>query len=231
MRFSQLEWARNEIEIILKEVGDAPNARMVAAGYKKALEAFEVLADESDIGSSAGVTKDALIRLMNLKPLTPITNNDEDWTQDTGQPDRDRISFRHRRLSSLYKYVYRDGTIEYADLKRTILLKEGSTLAWFSSMADTLVDEMFPIKFPYNPDNHPYVVRSTDFMAYEDQVDDDDFDTVWYHDITEPNGTVHSIDRYFGFTSKGWSELTKGEFRIRLDACQKRKEQIKMEEK
>ena len=125
-----LDWAKREIEIACKrERGDKSEGEWDygCACYESALKALESLCSDNHSGYSIGVTKSILNRLIDGKPLTPITEEDFYIPKDSkiiGDNPKFlesrglKSSIQCPRMSSLFRDEKLDGTIEYVDLNR-----------------------------------------------------------------------------------------------------------------
>lgn len=67
------KWAKREIELACKS--ENPNRKE----YESALKAFESLCEDGHSMFSINMTKHILNRLIEGKPLTPITEENADW--------------------------------------------------------------------------------------------------------------------------------------------------------
>lgn len=217
------EWARREVEIACKrERGDRSEDEFdyECACYESALKAFESLLGDGHSGMSIGFTKHILDRLIDGKPLTPIEDTPEMWN--------DRCSYRYeeryytqqcKRMSSLFKYVYDDGTIKYKDINRFVCTyKDEPDITWYNGLIDKILDEKFPITMPYMPADRPFMVYCSEVLT---DPKNGDFDTVaiWY--VKMPNGDRTEINRFFKEGEDDWIEIDKEEYneRKRMEEC------------
>ena len=79
-----LEWAKKEIEIAKKREKEDDQEGVFNYGamcYASALRAFESLAKDGHSGISIGFTKQILNRLIDGKPLTPIEDTEDMWSE------------------------------------------------------------------------------------------------------------------------------------------------------
>jgi len=121
--FSMSSWAEKEVEIACKhERGDTPDGEWDygCACYESALKAYKSLMGDDHSGFSIGLTKQILNRLIEGKPLTPIEDTDDIWNNLSRFWDGDDkyTSYQCKRMSSLFKYVYADGTVKYKDINK-----------------------------------------------------------------------------------------------------------------
>lgn len=213
---SMIEWAENEIRIacerekrVATEDGDWDYG---CACYESALKAYKSLLEDEHSGMSFGITKSILYRLIDGRPLTPIEDTDDIWDLCShGDHDKKTI-YQCRRMSSLFKNVYPDGTVKYNDVDRTRCYgKTNPNILYHSSLVDRLIGEMWPITMPYCPDG---VIK----VACEDFLTDrrnGDFDTVGIYYAVKPDGTRVDIKRYFkcdDWLDNDWVEIPHKEY-------------------
>lgn len=194
-----VSWAEREVELACKK--ENPDRKdgewdYGCACYESALKAYKSLAEDGHSGASIGFTKNILNRLIDHKPLTPIEDTSGVWNDisDDGEVE----NYQCNRMSSLFKYVYADGSVKYRDVDRTILIvkdEDGRESWWHSGLTDNIINEMFPITMPYMPENGKYKVYCDEFLT--DKVNGD-YDTVGVFYVITPNDTKVEINRYFG---------------------------------
>ena len=152
-----LEWAKNEIAIASKrERGNKPENECDygCACYDSALKAFESLLGDGHGGTSISFTKNILNRLIDRKPLTPIEDTEDMWNYAHDKKDGSKC-YQCKRMSSLFKYVAKDGSVSYSDLNRCYCAsKEKSSINWFNGFILSIYDEMYPITMPYMPNKN-----------------------------------------------------------------------------
>ena len=114
-------WAEREVEIACKR--EAPDREpgewdYGCACYESALKAFNSLCEDGHSGFSIGMTKQILNRLIECKPLTSIEDTEDVWdnTTDFGGHRGEVANYQCKRMSSLFKYVYVDGSVKYRDV-------------------------------------------------------------------------------------------------------------------
>lgn len=213
---SMSEWAEREVKIACaRERNGAENGEWGygCACYESALKAFKSLMEDDHSGHSIGITKYILNRLIDGKPLTPIEDAPEVWNDVTGYSPKDGYAtYQCKRMSSLFKYIYDDGTVKYSDVNRVCCVDiDHDTVSFFSSLASRLMDDMFPITMPYCPDGRIRVYRE-DFLTYPKN---GDFDTVGILYAIKPDGERIDIYRYFKESIDDWEEITREEYEDR----------------
>ena len=142
-------WAKKEIEIACKRENpdlDGESFDYGCACYQSALKAYNSLLEDNHSGFSIGSTKNILNRLIDHKPLTPVT------AEDTCNVVSTDGTAQCSRMSSLFRNT--DGT--YNDVDRVVFY-EADYPSHFG-VASRLIDSMFPLTLPYYPLNNPYKV-------------------------------------------------------------------------
>lgn len=211
---SMKEWAKREVELACKhENPDRKEGEFDygCACYESALKAFTSLMEDGHSGFSINQTKQILNRLIDRKPLTPIEDTDDIW-EECGRSDGDEAKiYQCRRMRSLFKYVYPDGSVRYSDNNRIVKVEIGSETYWHSGFIDRIVDEIFPLTMPYMPADKPYKVYCEDCLT---DPKNGDYDTIAVYYILKPDGEKHFINRYFkdGNMFYGWNEISQEEF-------------------
>ena len=218
------EWARKEVEIACKKENPDGDCGFDygCACYNSALRAFESLCEDGHSGFSIKMTQGILNRLIDGKPLTPIEDTDDIWSDitDKGEND-DYISYQCIRMSSLFKAINSDGSVKYTDVNRLYCINIDTLVTYYSGLVANIIDEMLPITMPYMP-GEPIKVYCEEFLTDKNN---GDFDTVGvFYALKEEKGEQKRIDinRYFRepFENEkenfhGWVEISKEEYESR----------------
>ena len=220
---SMLEWAEKEIEIACnKENPDRKENEFDygCACYEGALKAFKTLCNQGHSGLSIKLTQSILNRLIDGKPLTPIEDTPDIWNLVTDVNEDGTVEYQCNRMSSLFKKVRVDGSIEYTDVDRVYGVDiHNSDLTYKSGLLTRIINEMFPIKMPYMPASKSYKFVTTDFLV---DPKNGDFDTMALFTLTKPNGEKIEVNRYFRSPEKGEEETYPGWVEISEDEYTKR---------
>ena len=207
---SMLDWAKKEIEIACKK--ENPDRKegewdYGCACYKSALKAFESLMEDGHSGTSIGFTKQILNRLIDGKPLTPIEDTEDVW--NFCWSIKDYKTYQCKRMSSLFKKVYSDGTVKYNDVDRVVVIDIRKDISWHNGFIDSLIDEKYPIKMPYSSEKYKVYVEE---ILYDPK--NGDFDTIHVVKIKLPNGEYEFVNRYFkeDDNSTGFIEINEDEY-------------------
>jgi hypothetical protein len=220
---SLLDWAKNEIELACKrERGLAPTDEFDygCACYESALKAFGCLCEEGHSGASIEITKTILNRLIEGKCLTPIYDTPEEWNEVWSGDVY--TEYQCRRMNSLFKRVYTNGTVKYRDINRFVGTYEGSKCTYYSGHINRVMEKMYPLTMPYMPENKPYYVYSEDFLV---DPANGDYDTVGYLYCIEPDGTRTDLNKYFKESDTnelGFVEISRHEYLKRKRLAEKR---------
>lgn len=208
------DWAKKEVEIACKRENPNWDGKSFDYGcscYMSALKAFESLCDDGHSGYSFSATRRILEKLLYNRPLTPIT--DEDFNGTTS------ISSRHKeyqcpRMSSLFKTVYEDGSVEYSDVNRAYSFDAEFPDDTFTCGFDTdFLDKLIPITLPYDGTTTKYEIKVQRF---------DTKDGVEYRailSIKDPDGKVIPVDKYYRLGDDDDPKhkmITKEEFELAL---------------
>ena len=175
-----------------------------------ALKAFESLCDDYHSGYSFSITRSILKKLLDRRPLTPITDEDFNGTTSISS---DMEKYQCPRMSSLFKTVYEDGSVEYSDVDRAYSFDAEFPDDTFTCGFDTnFLNKLIPITLPYDSTSTKYKIKVQRF---------DTKDGVEYRailSITDPDGKVIPVDKYYRLGDK-YSEhqtITKEEFELAL---------------
>lgn len=212
-----LDWAKSEVEIACKKNPNRKDGEFDYgyACYESALKAFESLCKDGYSGFSMKMTQAILVRLLDGKPLTAIEDIDDIWNL-VSYPKYGPIVYQCKRMSSLFKNVYSDGTVKYNDIDRSYCVSIHNPNETYSlGLVSRIIDEMFPISMPYMP-GKPIKVYCEDFLIHEKNKV---FATVGVFDIRETeNGKPETIviNRFFrepyDNEENNWIEISKEEY-------------------
>lgn len=219
---NMLDWARQEVEIACrKENPDKKEGEFDygCACYESALKAFESLCGDGHSGFSIKMTQSILNRLIDGQPLTPIEDTDDIWDDSSWSDSDGSKVYQCKRMFSLFKHVYPDGTVKYTDNNKSYCVDINNQRSTYGSgLGSLVIDEMFPITMPYMP-SKPIKVYCEDFLTDKKN---GDFDTVGvFYAIKTENGQQEKIeiDRFFrepeGDEERNWIEISKEEYEER----------------
>lgn len=213
------ERAKREIELACKRENPDWDGKSFDYGcscYQNALDAFKVICDAGHSGFSYGLTKNILIKLLNDVPLSPILENDDSWVDvaDFHGPDSKERTFQNARRSSLFKNIDENGVVSYSDVDRVVAI-DAKGHGWHNGMISKIVNEMFPIAFPYMPACEPYKVYMEEYLDKSYEGDGGDYNAIEIKYVKTPEGDKVDINRYFVEGENDMIEVSEEEFRSR----------------
>lgn len=208
------EWAEREVQIACKR--ENPDRKegewdYGCACYESALKAFNSLMEDGHSGTSIVFTKQILDRLIDGKPLTPIEDTEDVWNECV-RTDREYTTYQCKRMSSLFKDVYPDGSVKYYDTDRVIGIDIDNDSTWSSGFIRDIIDEMYPITMPYSGEDL-YKVYIQDCL-YDPK--NGDYDTRAILHIKTPNNKIIRVNRYFKESDSRFIEIDREEYMARL---------------
>lgn len=211
---NMLNWAEKEIELACEKErknGEKEEWDYGCACYESALKAYKSLTEDSHSGFSIMITKDILNRLIDGKPLTPIIDTDDIWNEVNGYKDECK-HYQCTRMSSLFKNVYKDGTVKYSDTDRITCVNVESGSYYYNGFIASIIDEMYPIQMPYYP-RGPIKVYCSELLTDRKN---GDFDTIAILYILLPSGEKVNIERFFKESDNSFEEISKDEYNERM---------------
>jgi hypothetical protein len=206
-------WAEKEIELAHENEDDFYSSGC----YQSALKAYKSLLEDGHSGMSIMLTKQILNRLIDGKPLTALSGEDDEWDYFKYSMDEDGVIVsQNKRYTSLFKYVDLKGTVKYKDIDRVRCYNLNHPNAAFSSgLISKVIDEMYPIEMPYYPEDKPIEAYCYEFLFDEKN---GDFDTVAIKHINKPSLIEPLIvNRYFKEVDGEWREIYYSEYMSRLE--------------
>lgn len=231
MQKSNMElWADHEVDLACrreKEEAKDSGYYYACRCLESALGAFRTLCRHGHSGFSIGITKSILNRLIDGRPLTPIEDVTEVWndvSERHGLKNGEHM-YQCKRMSSLFKEVYADGTVKYSDVDRYIGVNiDNPHASYHSNLIDRVMEELYPITMPYMPNDRPYEVYTEEFLVYPKN---GDYDTVGILYAITPSMDRVEINRYFKETeNEGFIEIDDNEYKQRKEDAEKRKRQF-----
>lgn len=218
---SMSEWAKNEVElakIANSKDGDELDG-YVCACYESALNVFNLLCSQGHSGMSIGITKDILVRLIAGKPLTPIEDTEDVWSDRAYENSDGTVTCQCKRMSSLFKHINLDGSVNYHDVDRVLCKNIKTAQTFHGGFESRWYDETHPITFPYYPYSEPVMIYVEEFL-YDPK--NGDFDTIKISYVVNPDGSRENVYKYFKETGLDFVEISKEEYEERYSVYQER---------
>lgn len=213
-----MDWANREFNIVFEELEKGNASETEKNAYKIAITVYNnLLSNLDDDNEAALIPAEAiLISLMRGDPLTPIEDNESDWTLVEDKIDIDkggipipsipgyRIYQNERRHSLFKKVEYHEdadipNTITYSDLARAVCINVKNGQRYNGGFGYTVFNELHPIKMPYII-NGEIRIFTEDFKYHEDCESDYDTFSVLY--FRYPNGEIENVMRFFKMDDK-----------------------------
>ena len=222
---NMLDWAKRKVEIACKK--ENPNRKegefdYGCACYESALKAFESLCDDGHSGFSIKMAQTILNRLLDGKPLTPIEDTDDIWNECV-RPKGSPKTYQCKRMSSLFKKIYADGTVKYNDVDSSYCVDiHNPDITYSSGLVRRIIDKMFPITMPYMP-GKPIKVYCEDFLTDKKNGDFDTVGVLYAIKTEDGNQERIEINRFFREPEcdeeGSWTEISKEEYYERKEAA------------
>lgn len=219
---SMKTWAEKEIELAYEIEDDFYSSGC----YQSALKAYESLLEDGHSGMSIMVTKQILNRLIDGKPLTELSGEDDEWDYFRYSMDEDGVIVsQNKRYMSLFKYVDLKGNIQYRDIDRFIChnLRHPEVI-YSSGFVNYILNKMFPIQMPYFPSSKPISVYCYDFLFDEKNGDFDTLAIKFVKNLPKEYGISDLpfddrvvINRYFKEVDGEFEEIDHDEYLHRLE--------------
>lgn len=148
------KFARNELDRLLTKCGNGigESCEMQKQINSDILEVVKVFSNQGHSEFSASYALNILRRLLDYKPIQPLTGEDDEWnkccwTEDDGKTE----VFQNRRCSAVFKSV----NTETGDVKTTYLdkyaISDNGGITWFKSI--DILEKLGlseAISFPFN---------------------------------------------------------------------------------
>lgn len=161
-----------------REAGDEMLIGYACSCVDSAAKAYKaMLQSENPVSDRA---KELLDRLIEGKPLSPITDDDfkaipEDALDDWEVYSSDWLKKNHMksfmqcpRMFSLFREEDLDGNVTYSDNEYAFFVNQRGT-QWYSAKAREAVSRMFPITMPYYPTAKPYLIYGREYYMEGDE--------------------------------------------------------------
>lgn len=220
------EWAKKEVEIACereRKASDNSEGKWDygCACYESALKAFNSLCEDGHSGMSIGLTKNILNRLIDGKPLTSIEDTEDIWNEVPSRGNEYK-TYQCKRMSSLFKNVYPDGTVKYHDNDRFIIREiSNPEVGWHNGFVRSIAEKYAgEIEMPYFPKGKPIDVYCQECLS---DPKNGDFDTIAILYLRFPEGKKVKVNRYFKESNQGFVEIRINEWVERMTKSQKEK--------
>lgn len=233
------EWARREIDLATNNTDfDGDMKEEIDSHYEAAYQAFCDFVDRTKDFDNSGIIKTIFSQLFNEDPLTPIEDNEEDWTivegfdPAIGNENPGWSIYQCKRRNTLFKKVTYDrktggiDDVKFSDTGRAVCMDINTNTIYEGGMGQAILDEMIPVQMPYQPFGK-IKIFTDDFKYHEDF--DGDFDTIGVLYFRMVDGEMKQIMRFFkeDYKTHKMQEINKTEYFARKRKVEDRKGKIK----
>lgn len=221
-------WQEKEVERAIEEAKEkCCDPDSVIQIYQTALSAFKGAAITGHAYENTRNLKNAFGRLVDRLPLVAIEIYSDHW--ENSQKLEDGTVIAHAKgYGSLHKIIDPNRKISFHDDRRVkcVNVLSETQIPYLSYFIRDIIDEMYPIRFPYYPIDKPLIVLVESFACDPDNETDD---TLAILCVTRPDGkTQDPINRYFkqdASTNNEIVEICQSEYDYRKELWNKRKEE------
>lgn len=190
------------------------------------MKAFESLLKDGHSGMSIGFTKAILNRLIDGKPLTAIEDTEDMW-MECWKNENNSVTYQCKRMGSLFKDVYEDGSVKYHDTERVYCINVSEPdVPYRNGFITRIYNEIFPITMPYMPKDKPDVIVCDELLTDRKN---GDFDTIAILYIKRSDGEKVEVNRYFKEGKESFVEITGREY-FQREMMDRQREEKEMEE-
>lgn len=148
---NSVDYARRELELAgLLGQSDPCNNRVGEA----VMELIKVLAGQRHSVFSVWMVRENFIRLANRKPLSPITDEPDQWIALPESERGNGYPLQHKRYASVFK----DASGSAFDVDAVLFRDEGGGLYFCR-------ESTRPITFPYSVPDHPEILNAPPDVA------------------------------------------------------------------
>ena len=141
-----VEFAEGELNLLLKSCKDSENLKMQKSINNDILEIIKLFSSQGHSGFSAGYSLNILKRLLDYKPLSAITGDEDEWVQLNYSPD---LAYQSKRCPSIFRDA--DGKVYNVEAK---VFSDDGGHTWYNCKDSREYVEL-PYEVPVKPE---YVV-------------------------------------------------------------------------
>ena len=141
-----VEFAEGELNLLLKSCKDSESLKTQKAVNDDILDIIKLFSSQGHSGFSAGYSLNILKRLLDYKPLSAITGDEDEWVQLNYSPD---LAYQSKRCPSIFRDA--DGKVYNVEAK---VFSDDNGHTWFNCK-----DSREYIELPYEvPAKPEYVI-------------------------------------------------------------------------
>jgi len=191
------KFAKNELELLEKACKSESGLEMQKEVTKDVLELLDVFEKQGHSGFSASYVVDIFKKLVEGRPLTPLTGENDEWAEPFSFGPNDVPSQLNKRCHGLFRKNYDNSTARYMD---DIVFSDNGGITWFTCEAKAQKYRK-PIQFPWMPQAEPrriYIKYIKDVPPGETS---DEF-----IDITNDKKEIERLRKKFRDFEKEWDD-------------------------
>lgn len=136
------KWAKAELERLIPEDDDDGMQQMI---NKDILNIVKVFCSQGHSGTTGNYTLSMINRLLDWKPLTPLTGEESEWSEVIDGSD---LSQQNKRCSAVFRRNYDNSTAYY--LYGKVFSDDGGQ-SWFIN-GESHIPITFPFTVPAKPE-------------------------------------------------------------------------------
>lgn len=157
-----LVYAENELNAIIEKNGDEDGIQRAIS--EDILDIVSVFANQGHSGFSASYAIGVLKRVLNYKPLSPLTGEDDEWFEREDWGDGKHRQ-QNKRCFSVFRENYDNTTAKDTEAK---VFSDDGGLSWWGG-SNSIEKISFPYIVPDSP-KHVYLSENQDHEIFGDEI-------------------------------------------------------------
>lgn len=138
-----VEFAEGELNLLLKSCKDSESLKTQKAVNDDILNIIKLFSSQGHSGFSAGYSLNILKRLLDYKPLSAITGDEDEWEQLNYSPD---LAYQNKRCPSLFRDA--DGKVYNVEAR---IFSDDNGHTWYNCKESREYIEL-PYEVPAKPE-------------------------------------------------------------------------------
>lgn len=138
-----VEFAEGELNLLLKSCKDSESLKTQKAVNDDILDIIKLFSSQGHSGFSAGYSLNILKRLLDYKPLSAITGDEDEWEQLNYSPD---LAYQNKRCPSLFRDA--DGKVYNVEAR---IFSDDNGHTWYNCKESREYIEL-PYEVPAKPE-------------------------------------------------------------------------------
>ena len=138
-----VEFAEGELNLLLKSCKDSESLKTQKAINDDILDIIKLFSSQGHSGFSAGYSLNILKRLLDCKPLSAITGDEDEWEQLNYSPD---LAYQNKRCPSLFRDA--DGKVYNVEAR---IFSDDNGHTWYNCKESREYVEL-PYEVPAKPE-------------------------------------------------------------------------------